>query len=93
VIDIYDVVKRPMVTESSMRLLEDSNTYVFNVHPKANKVQIRNAIERLFKVKVLGVNTARRKGKPRRRGRHVSHLPNWKKAYVKIHEGDTIELF
>ena len=91
-IDIYDVLKRPLVTERSMTALETSNTYVFEVHPKANKVQIRNAVEKLFDVKVLSVNTGRMPGKPRRRGRVVFQTPEWKKAYVKLREGDTIEL-
>ena len=66
-IGIYDVVKRPLVTERSMTSLDRANTYVFEVHPKANKVQIRNAVERLFKVKVLSVNTQNVRGKTVRR--------------------------
>ena len=90
---IYDVLKRPLVTERSMDALEHANTYVFEVHPKANKVQIRNAVERLFSVKVLSVRTAIRRGKSRRtRVREVA-LPDWKKAWVRLKEGDTIELF
>lgn len=92
-IDIYDVVKRPILSESSMGQLDSSNTYVFEVHRAANKVQIRNAVQKLFDVKVVSVNTARVKGKPIRRGRHVGHRPNWKKAYVTLAEGDAIELF
>jgi len=91
-LDIYDVVKRPLLTERSMARLEQANTYVFEVHPKANKVQIRNAVERLFDVKVLSVNTAAVPGKPRRRGRVVIRTPGWKKAFVTLREGDTIEL-
>ena len=92
-IDIYDVVKRPLVTESTMRRLEDSNTYAFEVHPQANKVQIRNAVERLFDVKVLAVNTAKIRGKRVRRGRQAGRRSDWKKAYVTLEEGATIELF
>lgn len=92
-IDIYDVIKRPIVTESSMGHLDRANTYVFEVHKKATKVQIRNAVEKLFTVKVKGVNTMRVKGKPIRRGRWVGHTPLWKKAFVTLRGEDTIELF
>jgi large subunit ribosomal protein L23 len=92
-IDIYGIVKRPIVTERTMALLDDRNTYVFQVHRKANKVQVRNAIEKLFDVKVVSVNTAKVAGKPRRRGRHVYRTSNWKKAFVTLQEGDAIELF
>jgi large subunit ribosomal protein L23 len=91
-IDIYDVVKKPLLTERSMTRLEESNTYVFHVHMKANKVQIRNAVETLFDVKVLSVNTAKVPGKTRRRGRSVAKMPDWRKAFVKLAEGDAIEL-
>ncbi len=92
-IDIYDIVKRPLVTERSMAVLDASNTYVFEVHAKANKVQIRNAVEKLFDVKVESVNTATIAGKPRRRGRSTYRTPDWKKAFVTLREGDAIELF
>ena len=92
-IEIYDVLKRPLVSESTMGHLDRSNTYVFEVHRQANKVQIRNAVERLFSVKVEKVNTCRVRGKPIRRGRFVGHTPNWKKAFVTLREEDTIELF
>ena len=91
-IDIYDVVKKPLLTERTMSRLDESNTYVFRVHPKANKVQIRNAIQGLFDVKVLSVNTASMHGKRRRRGRTVTKNPDWKKAFVTLREGDAIEL-
>jgi large subunit ribosomal protein L23 len=90
---IYDVLKRPLVTERGMRALEKSNTYVFEVHPKANKVQIRNAVERLFSVKVVSVNTANRRGKVKRTRSGDVAMPDWKKAYVRLREGDSIELF
>jgi large subunit ribosomal protein L23 len=93
VLDVYSVVKRPLVTESVMRNLEKTNTYAFEVHPEANKIQIRKAVEKLFNVHVVAVNTARVHGKRRRRGLQVSHTPDWKKAYVKLKEGDAIELF
>ncbi len=92
-IDIYDVVHRPILSESSMAHLDSSNTYVFRVHRKANKVQIRNAVEKLFGVTVVKVNTASVKGKPIRRGRLLTHTLDWKKAFVTLGEGDAIELF
>ena len=92
-LSIYDVIKRARVTERTMSHLDASNTYVFEVHGKANKIQIRRAIENLFDVTVLSVNTAKVPGKPRRRGRQVFRTPSWKKAYVKLREGDAIELF
>ena len=94
--NVYDVVRRPLVTERSMRTLEDSNTDVFEVHPRANKIQIRTAVEKLFGVKVLRVNTANKVGKvkfSRAGGRFSKHqVPTIKKAYVKLREGDSIEL-
>ena len=86
-------LKRPLVTERTMAGLDANNTYVFEVHRKANKVQIRNAVERLFDVKVVKVNTSHMPHKPLRRGRTVTKRPEWKKAYVKLREGDVIELF
>jgi len=92
-IGIYDVIKRPILTESSMGHLDSSNAYVFEVHKDATKVQIRNAVEKLFSVEVESVNTANVKGKPIRRGRWVGHTKNWKKAFVTLAEGAAIELF
>ena len=89
--DIYQVLRRPLVTERAMHNLELSNTYAFEVHPDANKVQIRKAVERLFSVNVLSVNTAMVRGKVRRRGRAVSRTPDVKKAYVTLAEGQTID--
>ena len=68
-----------------------TNTYVFEVHNEANKIQIRKAVERLFDVKVVSVNTARVHGKFRRHGRAIARRPDWKKAYVKLQEGSAQE--
>ncbi len=92
-LDIYQVIKRPLITENAVDKHEKANTYVFEVHPDANKIQIRKAVEKLFDVKVLSVNTARVHGKRRRFGRAVAEHPDWKKAYVKLAEGAAIELF
>ena len=91
--DIYQVIKHPLVTESVMDKLEKTNTYVFEVHNEANKIQIKKAVERLFSVKVASVNTARVHGKWRRHGASTARRPDWKKAFVKLSEGSTIELF
>ena len=90
--DIYGVIKRPLITESADRH-ERTNTYVFEVHSAANKVQIRNAVEKLFSVKVVSVNTAIVHGKVRRHRTSAARRPDWKKAYVKLQEGNKIELY
>ena len=92
-LDIYDVVRRPLVTERTMGTLERSNTYVFEVHPSANKVQIRTAVEKLFKVKVLSVNTVHMKGKKKRLGRTEGTRPDWKKAIVTLAPGEKLKGF
>jgi len=92
-LDIYQVIKRPLITENAVDKHDQSNTYVFEVHADANKIQIRKAVEKLFDVKVMRVNTARMHGKVKRMGRGVAARPDWKKAYVKLAEGNAIELF
>ena len=93
---VYDILRRPLVTERTMRALDDANTYVFEVHPKANKVQIRNAVEKLFSVKVLAVRTATVHGKTkwsRAAGQYRKYEESTgKKAFVRLKEGDSIEL-
>lgn len=88
-----DVVLRPLVTEKSLRVSERQNAYTFAVDPKANKVQIRRAIEALFHVKVLDVRTALRKGKPKRFGWNMQRTPSQKRAVVTLKAGDTIEFY
>jgi large subunit ribosomal protein L23 len=81
------------VTEKGTLVNELGNQVVFRVHPRANKVEIRQAVERLFKVKVEKVRTARLLGKVRRVGRHAGKRPDWKKAYVTLAEGSRIDFF
>lgn len=88
-----DVVQGPVVTEKGTLVNEQGNQVVFRVHPRANKVEIRQAVEQLFKVKVEKVRTARLLGKARRVGRHVGKRPDWKKAYVTLAEGSRIDFF
>jgi large subunit ribosomal protein L23 len=88
-----DVVRGPIVTEKGTLVSEVGNQVVLRVHPQANKVAIRQAVEQLFGVKVEGVRTSRVLGKTRRVGRSVGRRPLWKKAYVTLAEGHSIEFF
>lgn len=87
------VVLRPIVTEKTLAQAERYNTYTFEVRENANKVQIRRAVEHLFKVDVTGVRTQRCLGKRRRMGRHVGDTGSWKKAVIRVREGDTIDFY
>ena len=86
-----DVVLRPLVTEKTLKRSERLNTYTFEVKDEANKIQVRHAVEHLFKVHVLSVRTQRVLGKRRRMGRRVGMTAPWKKAIVQIRPGETIE--
>ena len=87
-----DILIRPLITEHSTDLMQD-NKYVFVVDKRANKIQIADAVEEIFKVDVLAVNTVNVKGKTKRRGRTVGKTNSYKKAIVKLAPGQTIELF
>jgi large subunit ribosomal protein L23 len=89
----YQVIKRPLITEKGMRSNEEHNTVVFQVDRKANKLMIKQAIEVLFQVKVLEVNTLNVRGKKKRVRMREGKKPDWKKAYVTLREGDTITFF
>jgi len=88
-----EVVLRPIVTEKTLRAAERENAYTFEVAMAANKVQIRRAIEHLFEVAVTGVRTHRYIGKQRRMGRSVGTTGNWKKAVIRLKEGDSIDFY
>jgi large subunit ribosomal protein L23 len=88
----YAVLIRPIITEKST-ILAGQDKYVFEVDPRANKAQIKEAVQLAFNVRVADVNTMTMKGKPRRFGRRVVNRPNWKKAIVTLVPGDKIELF
>lgn len=90
--DVYRILKKPLVTEKSTSLLQD-NKYTFEVDLKANKTEIKQAVESLFKVKVEKVNTMHVKGKLKRVRRIPGRTPNWKKAIVTLKQGDKIEVF
>jgi large subunit ribosomal protein L23 len=88
-----DVVKRPLITEKSERGRETDQQYAFEVHREATKIQVKNAVEKLFGVHVTAVHTAISRGKNKRVGRSMGRRPNWKKAIVTLREGETISLF
>ena len=92
-IDDYSVIVRPLITEQSVHFANTKGTYSFEVNKKANKVQIKNAVEKMYGVKVLKVRTANRKGKVRRRGRTTGTTPSWKKALVFLEPDFHIDLF
>ncbi len=86
------IIKAPVVTEESTLGMENRNQYAFRVDPRATKNQIRDAVEHLFNVHVVAVNTMNYTGKTRRRGRYLGRRPSWKKAIVTLRKGDSIDL-
>jgi large subunit ribosomal protein L23 len=90
---LYRTIVRPLITEKSSAAYQERGEYAFEVHPDASKPEIRAAIEQLFGVKVTGVWTSNQRGKEKRMGKSVGRRPNWKKAIVKLQEGDTIPIF
>jgi len=91
--NLYEVIQRPVVTEKGVAKKDDERTLCFQVHPEANKTQVKAAVEKLFKVKVEGVRTANFDGKLRRRGRFSGYRSDWKKAYVKLKAGEKVPDF
>jgi large subunit ribosomal protein L23 len=90
---LHRTIIRPIMTEKTSSRYHERGEYTFEVAPDANKTAIRDAIERLFGVKVTGVWTANVRGKARRVGKTVGHRSNWKKAIVTLRSGDTIDVF
>ncbi len=90
--DPSQVIIRPVVSEKTY-VLAEAGKYTFRVHERAHKTQIRQAVEQLFGVKVLGVRTSSVKSKPKRRGQTAGRSRQWKKAIVQLREGDTIPIF
>ncbi|MCL2837495.1 MAG: 50S ribosomal protein L23 [Oscillospiraceae bacterium] len=89
----YDIIRKPIITEQSMEGVQDKK-YTFEVAVGANKIEIKKAIEEIFKVKVDKVTTMNMKGKPKRMGVHAGFRPDWKKAMVKLTpDSKSIELF
>jgi large subunit ribosomal protein L23 len=88
--NVYDVIRRPLITEKGHAKREAERTLCFEVHPDANKIQIKQAVETVFKVKVSDVRTGVFAGKLRRRGRFSGYGSDWKKAYVRLAEGQKV---
>jgi len=93
VLDPYQVVIRPLITEKATHLSERHNAYTFEVNPLATKTEIKAAVESLFNVKVLDVRTQNRRGKARRYRLKLGRMRNWKKAIVSLHEEFRIDFY
>ena len=91
--NIHQIIRKPLVTEKSNIGREEGNVVSLAVDPRANKHEIKRAVELLFEVDVLDVHTMRMHRKTRRVGRHAGRKPEWKKALVKLAEGQSIEFF
>ena len=91
--DLYDIVKAPRITEKGTRLKEKNNVLTFEVRTDANKLQVRKAIEGIFKVKVMDVTTVKIAGKKKRMGQRLGRRSDWKKAYVTLKPGEKIDIF
>jgi large subunit ribosomal protein L23 len=92
-ITLQDVVVRPLITEKAERNREANRSFAFEVHREATKIQVKQAVEKLFNVHVITVRTAVARGKNKRVGRSIGRRSNWKKAFVTLKDGDTIALF
>jgi large subunit ribosomal protein L23 len=91
--DMYKIVKKPLVTEKGTVMLSEGNRVTFKVHLDANKIEIREAVQKIFSVTVLQVNTQIVRGKRKRFGKAMGQTKSWKKAMVQLKEGDKIEIF
>lgn len=92
-VELHEILFRFIVTEKFMTFVETQNSYLFEVGVGANKIQIRQAVEEVFGVRVESVRTLNYRGKNKRFGRHYGKRSNWKKAYVKLAEGNTLDFF
>jgi len=92
-VEHHQIIRRPLITEKGIRNNEEHNTVVFQVDRRANKLQIKEALEALFQVKVVHVNTLNMQGKKKRVRTREGRRPDWKKAYVTLREGDSITFF
>lgn len=90
---LYQVVIRPVISEKADAMREGASVYTFEVHPDANKIEVKQAVETLFQVKVDQVRTVIVRGKVKRVGRTAGRKKNWKKAYVTLQQGHSIDLF
>jgi len=92
-LDDYSVIIRPLITEQGIHFANTKGAYSFEVNRRANKTQIKNAVEKIYGVRVVKVTTANRRGKHRRRGRTFGMTPSWKKAVVFLESEHHIDLF
>lgn len=92
-VGVHDVLIQPLLTEKITTLREKTNTVGFMVHPQANRIQIKQAVEALLKVKVEKVNVLNVRGKVKRLGRFSGKRPDWKKAFVTLKKGEKLELY
>lgn len=92
-IEYYDIIKRPLMTEKTTNQKEAFNQLSFEVDRKANRVEIRRAVEKIFDVRVASVRTMQVKGKTKQRGRIIGKRKDWKKAVVKLMPGERIAFF
>lgn len=88
-----DIIRTPLISEKSSLLTANAQQVLFKVRPEANKIEVKHAVETLFKVRVVKVRMARYLGKVRRVGRQMGRRPEWKKAYVTLKQGDKIDFF
>ncbi|MBW2595000.1 MAG: 50S ribosomal protein L23 [Deltaproteobacteria bacterium] len=91
--DIYSVIKKPLVTEKSTIARDEENKYFFEVDRVATKIEIRNAVEKIFKVKVVNIHTINVTGKKKRVGRITGRKRSWKKAVITLAPGSSIEVY
>ena len=91
--NLYDVIKKPLLTEKTTLEKDNKNVAAFVVAPDANKIEIKQAVQELFKVEVVSVRTAVAAGKMKRVGKSFGKRANWKKAYVTLKEGSNIDFF
>jgi len=90
---VYNVIRRPLITEKALTSREAEGSLVFEVAANATKTEVKQAVEQLFKVKVASIRTASVMGKERKRGRFAGYLPDWKKAYVRLKAGEKVPDF
>lgn len=84
----YQIIRRPVITEKGLSVKENEGTLVFEVASQATKTEVKEAVQKIFKVKVDSVRTSNFQGKERRRGKFAGYRPDWKKAYVKLKSGE-----
>jgi large subunit ribosomal protein L23 len=91
--DFYDIIRVPRITEKGARLKEKNNVLTFEVKIDANKVEVKKAVEGIFKVKVADITTVKSAGKKKRVGTRLGRTSDWKKAYVTLKPGEKIDIF